>query len=147
MGPIENDSKLRAVSWTQAAPLQELGIETHSEAKVLGGAAFYAFAVQEVNADSFEKQNRVVNRLGRLPIEQAIREELYRTRGVLYALGSFVSEDGTRRKPTNGSVSLMAKFAGHRADTTFFVQCEAVIAWLRAEHYWGAAGFLLSLGV
>ena len=142
LGLIENDRKLRIVSWTQAAALHALGMETNPEAVVLG-TNFFSCAAAEVDAVNSDHRERVIKRLGRLPIGQAKKEELYRTREANKL-------DSAARRATGvvqvGARSLWQLFAGQWAETSFFVQFEAVTTWLRAEHYWRAAGTILPQG-
>ena len=63
----------------------------------------------------------------------------------------FYRFDSLARRATGviqmGARALWQVLAGHWNDLAFFVQMEAVIAWLRVEHFWRSRGDPLSLGM
>ncbi|CAE7679643.1 unnamed protein product, partial [Symbiodinium necroappetens] len=162
LGLVENRRKLRVLTKdpAQRRALQNLGIEVHQTAKVLGASFFSNVEDDPELSDRAERTAMQVKRLRLLPIGEKGRELMFRTRIATAAVWGFwfkpwseqhcAAVDTSARKAvgitTSGARTLWQLLAGHQFDMRFFFRHSSILSFLRAEWYWRQKGITLPGG-
>ncbi|CAE7232367.1 unnamed protein product [Symbiodinium sp. CCMP2592] len=141
----------------QQQALRRLGIDVHSEAKVLGATFFSHFETAPEVSERAEHTDKMTGRLRALPVGQAGRELMYCTRVAPAASWGFWSEqhcaaaDTAARRAVNITSSaaraLWQVLAGHPYDMRFFFRQSTILSFLRAEWFWRRRGIQLPTGL